>query len=284
MANIATLISDVENLLENGCEPSDENLSSLGTAIATMVGNRLREPLDPKPRGGLRMSNVGKPDRQLWYDLHDPTNENLSASSRLKFLYGDIIELICLFFAKEAGHDVTNEQAEVEVNGVLGHIDAVIDGVVVDVKSAATHAFKKFGEKLDTDDPFSYIEQLSGYSTGLGGLNGAFWVVDKQLGHQRLLEVPREDMEAIDVPGRIDHLKEVLANDTEIPDRCYDPKPEGKSGNEILSVGCNYCDHKFKCWSHANNGIGLRTFLYSTGPKHFTRIEREPSGPLEVTF
>lgn len=284
LPTIHTLIEDVERLFE-GHEVSDEAVTKLGQMVADTVRDRLAEPLRNEERTPLRISNVGKPARQLWYDLYgDHEVGSLSPQTRFKFLYGDLIELICLFLAREAGHTVEREQEEIEVNGVLGHIDAVIDGVVVDVKSANANSFKRFEGKLDSDDPFSYIEQLAGYSSGLGGLDGAFWVIDKELGKQKLLEVSREDMEIIDVPARIEYLKTALAEGSEIPERCYDDVPEGKSGNTVLPIGCSYCAHKFTCWRDSNNGIGLRTFLYSKGPVHFTNVAKEPNGPMELTF
>ena len=229
------------------------------------------------------MSNVGKPDRQLWYEFHsDGSKEELEPHTLLKFLIGDIYEATLLFLAKCAGHDVQDEQKEVEVNGIKGHIDAVIDGHVVDVKSASTYAFKKFKYgTLAEDDPFGYIDQIGGYCTAMG-LPGAFLAGDKQNGHLALLKVPQEDTEGLRVEERIEHLKEVVVAETP-PERCYEPQPEGQSGNMALAIGCSYCPHKFRCWADANGGVGVRTFLYSTGPKHLIEVVKEPKVP-ELTF
>jgi hypothetical protein len=232
------------------------------------------------------MSNLGRPDRQLWYQFHpegpDAAREEFEPHTLLKFLIGDIYEAVLLFLSECAGHDVSQEQAEVEIDGIKGHIDAVIDGNVVDVKSASTYAFKKFKNgTLADDDPFGYIEQISGYSTALG-LPGAFLAGDKQNGHIALLKIPPEDVEGLRIRDRIEHIKEAVASD-EIPERCYETQPEGLSGNMALAVGCSYCPHKFRCWSDANNGVGVRTFLYSTGPKHLVHVEKEPKVP-ELTF
>lgn len=246
-----------------------------------MVADRLESALEPRVPT-LRMSNLGRPDRQLWYEFHpdeDEPKEELEAHTLLKFLIGDIYEATLLFLAKAAGHDVSQEQAEVEVDGIKGHIDAVIDGHVVDVKSASTFAFKKFKEgKLAEDDPFGYIDQISGYSEALG-LPAAFLAGDKQNGHITLLQV---ETEGLKIRDRIEHIKEVVVSDEE-PERCYEAVPEGTSGNLALSVGCSYCPHKFRCWSDSNNGVGVRTFLYSGGPKHLVNVEREPKVP-ELTF
>jgi hypothetical protein len=44
----------------------------------------------------------------------------------------------------------------------VGHQDAIIDGVLVDCKSASGVGFDKFKyNKLAEDDPFGYVAQLS---------------------------------------------------------------------------------------------------------------------------
>lgn len=248
------------------------------------MAERLSAAAEPR-KPTLRMSNLGRPDRQLWYQFHpsetDPVEE-LEPHTHLKFLIGDIYESVLLFLAECAGHEVSDQQAEVEVDGIKGHIDAVIDGHVVDVKSASTFAFKKFKNgTLADDDPFGYIEQISGYSTALGK-PGAFLAGDKQNGHITLLQIPPEDVEGLKIRDRIEHIKEAVKSEVE-PDRCYEPQPEGMSGNMALAVGCSYCPFKHRCWADANNGVGIRTFLYSTGPKHLVEVVKEPKVP-ELTF
>lgn len=279
--SIDTLVQDIQDMLGREHKPDPAHVSQLGNQIAETIANRMSEH---RKSTTLRMSNIGKPDRKLWYDVHQPTPEALSPSVRMKFLFGDILELVLLFLAREAGHEVGELQGKVEVNGVKGSKDAKIDGVVVDCKSASTHSFKKFktGTLLE-DDPFGYVEQLAGYSEGDPAKpDGAFLAIDKTLGHITLLKLDRATLEAVNVPQLIEHKREVLAA-PDPPERCYEPIPEGKSGNMVLDVGCNYCEHKFKCWQDANNKVGLRTFLYYGGPKHFTHIEKEPNVP-EVTF
>ena len=75
-----------------------------------------------------------------------------------------MIEELVLSLAKASGHKVEGEQSKLNVHGVKGHRDAVIDGMTVDVKSCSSYAYKKFKEgKLKDDDPFGYISQLSSY-------------------------------------------------------------------------------------------------------------------------
>jgi hypothetical protein len=230
------------------------------------------------------MSNIGKGARQLWYDKRHGRDEVLPPSTIFKFIYGDIIESLLLLLARLSGHSVTDRQAEVVIDGIKGHIDADIDGVTVDVKSASTYSFKnKFQNgKLAEDDAFGYIEQLAGYSQARD-TDGAFLAADKQNGHIAYLPFSKDDLKAaVNVQERITYLKDAVESEVE-PDRCYDDKEDGKSGNRVLGINCSYCSHKFRCWSDANGGIGLRTFAYSDGPKFFTKVAREPQ-VREITF
>lgn len=229
------------------------------------------------------MSNIGKGARQLWYDSRYGKEEDLPPATVFKFIYGDIIESLLLFLAGLSGHNVTHRQAEVEVEGIKGHIDADIDGVTVDAKSASTYSFRKFADSsLIEDDPFGYLEQLAGYCEARD-TDGAFLAADKQNGHIAYMPVSREELKAIvDIPERIKFVKQSVGSEAE-PDRCYEDKPEGESGNRVLGVNCSYCSHKFRCWADSNGGLGLRTFLYSNGPKFLTTVKKEPK-VREATF
>ncbi len=229
------------------------------------------------------MSNIGKGGRQLWYDKRYGKEEHLPPATIFKFIYGDLIESLLLFLARISGHRVTDRQATVVVDGIQGHIDADIDGVTVDAKSASTHSFRKFADgSLLEDDPFGYVEQLAGYCEARD-TDGAFLAADKQNGHIAYLPISRDDLKAaVNVRERIEFIKGVVESD-ELPERCYSDEEEGASGNRALGVNCSYCPHKGRCWADSNHGLGLRTFLYASGPKFLTQVAREPK-VREVTF
>lgn len=243
----------------------------------------MTERMGPGREFTLRMSNIGKGARQLWYDKRYGKEEDLPPATIFKFIYGDLIESLLLFLARMAGHSVTHRQAEVVVEGVKGHIDADIDGVTVDAKSASTYAFRKFRDgTLADDDAFGYIEQLAGYCTARE-TDGAFLAADKQNGHIAYLPISLVDLKAaINVKERIEYLKQAVDGEV-APERCYPDEPEGESGNRALGTNCSYCSHKFRCWAECNGGLGLRTFLYSGGPKFLTKVAREPK-VREATF
>lgn len=271
MKSIDTLVEDIYSLFANGHESNKSNVDSLGKTIAEVVNDRLASYKTDR-KSYLRLSMLGKPDRKVYYELKGFVGETLEPHTKIKFLYGDILEALVLFLSKEAGHTVTGEQEVVTVNSVVGHRDAKIDSVSIDVKSASPYSFKKFKDgSLLFDDPFGYIGQLSGYSEE--GIDNGFVAIDKVNGYLTYLPIDKHAL--IDPSKRIDEINSFMKEATP-PERCYGDEPEGKSGNRRLSVGCSYCPYKFICWSDSNKGTGLRTFAYSTGVKYMTHIEKEP--------
>lgn len=272
--NIKTLVSDIYNLISNPKGFDKGNVKTFGETLAQRLANRLSEE---RGAGTLRASNLGKPcDRQLWYDVHRSSDrEPLPASARLKYLFGDILEELLLFLAREAGHTVSNEQDEIDIDGVKGHIDGIIDGRLVDCKSASSFAFEKFKEhRVAEDDPFGYLDQLGSYLEGSKDNPelkekdvASFLVIDKNLGHLTLDTYPAPQK---DYSKLVKQKREMLAKE-EPPDRPYTDVPYQKGGNRKLGTACSYCSYKNTCWPN------LRTFIYSNGPVFLTDVKKLPA-------
>lgn len=280
---IDTLVEDIYNVIE-GNGGWDETVSSyFKESVSDVVDTRLQA--QEQERGTLRMSNLGTPcTRKLWYSVNTPDEaEALRPDTRLKFLYGDILESLLLSLAKASGHDVIGEQDELHISGIRGHRDAVIDGITIDVKSASGYGFQKFENgNLRNDDPFGYISQLSSYVFAGHQADpervhpslGAFLVVDKQSG-KLCLDMYDLSEEVAKKEREVEYLKDVVASDSP-PERSFDDVPDGGSGNRKLGTVCSYCGFKASCWPNA------RTFLYSNGPRFLTTVKRLPNVP-EVT-
>jgi len=278
MKTVDTLVKDIYDLfsldpIKMDEKEVDKHIDTFGEMLKVHIKAFMYE--QPRTRGNLRLSAIGKPDRQLWYDVNSKKEiEDLAPSTRIKFLYGYILEELLLLCASIAGHKVTDQQKEVNVEGVLGHQDAMIDDVLVDCKSASGFSFKKFKDnKLLEDDPFGYIGQISAYAQANGVNEAAFLVIDKSSGEICL--TPVHQMEMDNAKNRVKHLKGMVVND-HVPDRCYAPVPDGESGNLKLAIGCIYCNHKRECWSNANQGKGIRAFKYSRGLNFLVQVSKEP--------
>ena len=271
MTSIHTIPEDVYRLFDPDVHhiPSEENLTDFADGLKQILRERLAK--EKVRDGNLRFSSLGQPDRKLWLASRGTDGEGLDGSTLFKFLYGHVIEALLLFLIKETGHTVTHEQEEVEVDGVKGHIDAIVDGTVVDIKSASPFGYKKFKDNtIVQDDPFGYIQQLSGYSNVLTpDTSPAFIAFDKVSGAICVASVSTSITEHYKPEVRIKHLKEVLASDT-MPNICYPLVPDGKSGNVKIATGCSYCKFKKTCFPNA------RLFLYSTGPRWLTTVNRIP--------
>ena len=274
MKNLNTLVPDIYEALQslaNGeaLDIPDETIDDLGEKLKDAV----RHWATPRKRDTdftLRMSNIGRPLRQLWFDSRaDVHPSSHDASSQIKFLYGHLLEEVLLFLVRLSGHEVTNEQKEVEVDGIVGHMDCKIDGEVVDVKTASRFAFNKFAKgTLSQDDPFGYLSQLAGYETAEGSELGGFLVINKETGELCLYRP--DDIEKPNIKHKISQIREALTLDNP-PELCYTPVPHGKKGNMKIHKNCVYCPYKHQCFED------LRVFKYSNGLVYLSHVEDEPS-------
>ena len=274
-----SLIEDIYDLfLRDDTKVSEEGAHEFGLSLAAIIKDRLeakrREPY-------LRFSNIGSDcDRKLHYQINHPElGEALPPEVHLKFLFGDILEALLLFLAKEAGHRVEGQQGRMAFEGLEGSRDAVIDGSLVDVKSASSYSFRKFAnEELEGNDPFGYTKQLGLYLEAsqddpivTNKDSAFFFVIDKTLGHLCLSKIKRKP--SFNWSWFVKRQRAMVEEKDILPKRAFGPVPEGKSGNEALGLQCSYCNFKKACWS------GLRGFAYSTGPKWLTRVVKEPNVP-----
>jgi len=273
MKNITDLVDDIyEVLTKNEAAEGvdvDKVIDDFGESMKNLLKNQVLTTHDDE--GKLRMSSIGKQDRYLWFRHRQYSHELMTPATLMKFLYGHATEELVLTLAKLAGHEVTHQQETAEVNGVRGSMDCVIDGVLMDVKTASTFGFKKFKDgTLRNDDPFGYIDQLRGYAESLGHTEGGWLVIDKAAGH---LCTHFENFKYDEpITERIEYLK-CMVEDDQMPEQCHDTVPDGKSGNRKLAMECSYCMYKQHCFPD------VKVFAYSTGPRFLAEIQNYPKVP-----
>ena len=276
--HIDTIATDIKKLvsgISNGkpAKVTEENMDRFLKNIKEAF-NAWNNPVREKD-GKLRMSVLGKPPRQLWYDRFSPKKtKDYDASLNIEFLYGHILEHLLLYLAELTGHKIGDQQKKVEIDNIKGHIDATVDGEVCDVKSASSFSFKKFktGE-LVGDDPFGYHAQLSGYETGMGTKAGGFLVMDKSSGDVCFYKP--DELAKPNVKTLIKTLQDTLKRNAP-PERCYELS-ETKGGNKSLPIVCQFCAHKWECYKDANGGKGLRVFKYSNKFVYLAEVNRQPN-------
>ena len=104
--HISNLATDIKKLIadiSNGkpANMTEENMNVFLNNIKEAMLAWNTPPVKTDKEGQLRMSVLGKPPRQLWYDKHSPKERrDDDAGLNLKFLYGHIIEHLVLYLAE----------------------------------------------------------------------------------------------------------------------------------------------------------------------------------------
>lgn len=274
---LSNLIKDIQTLVTRKDGWFNADLSKeFSQDVALRVSNQF-EARTQKPT--LRLSQMGpRCPCALWHSIHTPDEaERLPPWAEVKYLYGHIIEALAIALAKAAGHEVTGEQDAVSVDNIVGHRDCIIDGCLVDVKSASSISFQKFKDKsIAKMDTFGYLDQLDGYLAGSHSDpllrvkdKGYLLAIDKTLGHMCLYE---HTFRPNHINQRIEYYKRIVDNPSAPACECG-TVADGKSGNIKLDTKASYSPFKYSCFPK------LRTFLYANGPVYLTNVIRKPDVP-----
>ena len=226
--------------------------------VAADVEAALNKQFNSGPRGDfrLRMSNIGKPKCQLWFEKNDPEDKTpFPPHFLMNMILGDIVEAVFKGLLRASGQDFKdNDSVTLKLdNGreIKGEYDMEMDGKIDDVKSASPWSYKnKFEDfqKLSKSDGFGYVAQLVGYATAAGKDVGGWWVVNKGNGEFKYVDASEVDKDAVlqDIQNLVDYI------DNDEPfERCFEPVPETyyrkPTGNIVLPSGCKFCSFKHKC-------------------------------------
>ena len=234
---------------------SDDTIKQISSDIADAVKRQFGGD-NKRSEFSLRMSNVGRPTCQLWYDRNKPeVAVPLPTTFVMNMMIGDIVEAVFKGLLTEAGvkyEDTNKVTLDCGDTNVSGSYDLILDGAVDDIKSASDWSYRNKFESFDTlasSDGFGYIAQLAGYAKASGKRAGGWWVVNKANG--RFKYVPATD---IDVEKEVSKIKRTVEKVKENKfERAFQPVSEkfrGKeTGNKVLNDGCKFCSYRFDCWS-----------------------------------
>ena len=236
---------------------SDDTIEQVVSHIRDALKKQFsKDEQDTKFR--LRMSNIGKPYCQLWFQKNKPeARVKPPAKLVMNFMLGDIVEAVFKGILKESKVNYKDDEGEVSLDiddktSIKGTYDLTIDGAVDDIKSASNWSYTNKFRSLDSvkeSDPFGYIGQLAGYAKASNKKIGGWWVINKN--NADFKYIPATDLNLDDEITKI--KAKVKRLDENKFERCYEAEDEmlrGKpTGNKILSKGCSFCDFRFTCWS-----------------------------------
>lgn len=246
-------INDIYDVLLKGPKVSKEKAKEIIDQAAKDYAEELFKRLVERPtRKGsptLRMSNIGRKPRQLWFMMNCPeVEEEPSSDSLFRFLDGALEEIKLIALTRLAGHEVHSMQKGVELHGIKGSLDAYIGDTLVDFKSASDQGFQKFKKEglLHSVDPFGYIGQLSGYAAAEGKTEALFLVKNKNSGELAEYWIDEFDIDSFKM--YLPELQKVLNKDTPPEEYCYSLKTEGETNKKYLNNNCRYCPYINQCW------------------------------------
>jgi hypothetical protein len=100
MKNLDTLIHDIHTVLDGlnsdkGVDIPEELMEEFLVNVREALEGWSTPHLQSKT---VRMSNVGRPLRRVWYDMQDTdlTKERTQPSTFIKFLYGHLLESVAI--------------------------------------------------------------------------------------------------------------------------------------------------------------------------------------------
>jgi len=242
----------MENAANGKSTMSDDTIKQIGQDVMDAVQRQFGGG-NKRGEFRLRMSNIGRPTCQLWFEKNQPEKAlPLPTTFVMNMMLGDIVEAVFKGLLTEAGVEYENaEQVTLDDTSVNGTYDIVIDGAVDDVKSASNWSYQNKFESYDTlaaHDSFGYVGQLAGYAKASGKRAGGWWVVNKANGQFKYVPAT-----GLDIDKEMNHIKQTAQTikDNKF-ERCFEPTPEtfrGKpTGNTVLNENCIFCAYRFACW------------------------------------
>ena len=245
----------LENATSGKSAMSQETIEQVAVDIKDALNRQFNTKRDEKFR--LRMSNIGRPSCQLWFEKNKPeTALPKPTTFVMNMMIGDIVEAVFKAILRESNVKFENsEEVTLEIDEkttISGSYDLVMNDAVDDIKSASDWSYKyKFDsyETLHSGDSFGYVGQLAGYAQASNKKAGGWWVVNKANGQFKY--VPAH----IDMEKELDKVKKnIKAVDSDELVRCFEPEPEtfrGKpTGNMVLNKNCTFCSYRQSCWEN----------------------------------
>ena len=195
-----------------------------------------------KKRNYLGMSEIGRPcNRELWLNFRGFPRIPIEGRIIMLFEFGDLIEDRVIYWLREAGYSVTDQQLSFSSHNdwFKGHCDGTISGVtkkdhILEIKSANKNkfeSFKRFGVRKTYPVYYSQVQCYMGYSS----LERALVIVqckDTSEIYGERIYFNNTDFQAL-------HRRalDIISANT-IPPRPFDPN----------SFECKYCNQRIVCY------------------------------------
>ena len=247
---IDTVVEDVYKMMEDKEYVGDDKyLKKIADRVGVEVSEAIVNALSPREEHNrLRMSGIGRCERAQWYGIKGYDSEKPTGDVYITFLQGHIMEAILLGLVELSGHKVEGQQGKHTLEGVNGSQDCIIDGELVDVKTASAWSYdKKFAPDGIKDDAFGYIKQLSAYGKSDDRDSAYFLVFNK---NKSTLKLSKQKLEK-DIDKHIIQLKDKMELGTppmRLADATKTVNHNAGGSSTQLNMKCAFCSYKESCF------------------------------------
>lgn len=247
----------LEEVCEGKASFSEELIQEFGTRCMQILRDQFTEKAEKKFT--LRMSNLGRPLRQLLLDKQNGGKYTVSKEAKLKYAIGHMYEALMLAVLKQSGVNVVDHDKRVELQvedtKIYGTYDVKIDGKIYDIKTASPYSYEyKFTspDTLRKSDSFGYFAQGFGYSLADDSPFGGWIVCNKTTGEFKVISINEPEHDKLQEEYRQAIFDTVKAVNSDVPmppcpgvvDEVFGKTP---TGNRVLNAECSFCEHKRTC-------------------------------------
>lgn len=269
---------------------SDDILDQVAADVKAALKKQLSGP-SRKENFSLRMSNLGRPTCQLWFDKNKPELATpMQPFFLMQMLIGDVTEAVFKGLLRAAGVEFGDSETvflKVGDTEIRGSYDMKLNGAIDDVKSASPWSFKnKFDnyETLEEGDSFGYVAQLVAYAKAADVEVGGWWVINKSNGEFKYLKAtPDVDKVLKQIEATVSYI-----NNDEPFKRSFEAEAEtfyGKlTGNLVVPEACHFCNYRSSCWTNvrtlpklvtkASTKEGAMTDYVYVAPEHEDKAQK----------
>jgi hypothetical protein len=238
---------------------------------------------EPAPKGRIRLSSVGRCQRQTAYAFHgiEKSGKEIDARAKVVFWTGDLTELTVVNLAKLAGVNVVAtglQQLKIQlpVNGsmISGHPDGIVfedKGVyLLEVKSMSSFSYKKFEDGVIDE---TYIAQVNAYMEALGLSRCIFIALNKDSGVLMERVIDKDP----NVVNKIrETIKTILHSTPEsLPEA---PKEYGPDVKGFYAWQCLYCAYWKRCRPNAGLVLEKNRYKLKEGATDGDRLSNQTKG------
>ncbi len=260
------LVLKIHEYLEKAASGKIEVDDKLLDEFGERVKEKLKKQLSERKEFRLRMSNIGRPVRQLMLEQKYGAGKP-DADFMLKMLFGDLYESLMIYLIKASGCNIVEQDTPVSLpistaKGTVnleGMLDLVLDfgngPGVYDVKSCSPWAYvNKFDgtSLINGEDTFGYVDQLFGYAK-CKDIPAKGWIpINKVDGQFKVDEIPNDQQNILmeksvkTIEDKVRYITEgnPIPECTGVEDELFYGK---KTGKRILGNSCKFCQCKERC-------------------------------------